>query len=186
MAPFGKPGGEKLPDLEQASNKQQRHAVLSGKCTGGRLVFLIHAVMTYVLTLSLIPSLSLLVLLLPLAASPAGQISVVIPHYIRTANTHRVVSALVHMFIVGQVLVACGHPSYPYASTHPKVQVLDDTEGNTKLYTMRRFQAALQAEHDMILHLDDDIIPTNPSPGGWCCHPMRSCCSCTGGCGLVG
>ena len=116
------------------------------------------------LTLPLIPSLSLLVLLLPVAASPAGntagQISVVIPHYIRTANTHRVVSALVHMPIVGQVLVACGHPSYPYASTHPKVQVLDDTEGNTKLYTMRRFQAALQAKHDMILHLDDDIIPT--------------------------
>jgi hypothetical protein len=93
-------------------------------------------------------------------ASEGQKISVLLMNYNRPDNVELSLPALHNMSVVDQIIVLNGLPEHRNRIEMPKVVNVDDSEAQDKWATMRRFMAYKHARNEILLHLDDDQLPT--------------------------
>ena len=89
----------------------------------------------------------------------SNKISVLILNYDRPHNLRKSLPVLSNYDTIDQIVVSHGHPDYYEEFNFPKVDNVKDFENN-KLYGCgRRFLTYKKLKNDIVLVLDDDILP---------------------------
>ena len=90
-----------------------------------------------------------------------GKISVLILSYNRPHNLEKSLPILSKYRLIDEIVVSHGHPDYYKEFKYPKVKNIKDYKNNEIYGGARRwFTAANDMKNDIIVILDDDILPS--------------------------
>jgi hypothetical protein len=90
-----------------------------------------------------------------------GKISVLILNYNRPHNLEKSLPLLSKYKLIDEIIVSHGHPDYYKEFNYPKVKNIKDYKNNEIYGCGRRwFTAANNMKNDIVVILDDDIIPS--------------------------
>lgn len=87
----------------------------------------------------------------------ADKISIIILNYNRPHNINRLVDHLLKLDFSDDIIISNGKPETTVIINHPFVT--NEIELRNKYYSATRFELAKMAKNDIILFIDDDIIP---------------------------
>jgi hypothetical protein len=92
--------------------------------------------------------------------SNGKKISVLLMNYNRPDNVELSLPALHNMTIIDEIIVLNGLRQHRNRIELPKVVNIDESDEQEQWATMRRFMAYRHARNEILLHLDDDQLPT--------------------------
>jgi hypothetical protein len=96
---------------------------------------------------------------LPVENSEGLNASVVIMNWKRPSNVRQILDAMVQYPAVGEVVVWMCNLETTFTYNHPKVRIIDEPGANDKFGLNVRFKACLEASQDVVLTVDDDVLP---------------------------
>lgn len=96
----------------------------------------------------------------PYSDSSDSSVSVCILNYNRPHNLQELVDRLSEYPEIGEILIFHGHPDHYKEIRHKKVKNIKDFDNNTKYGAGRRFLHYKHFKSNIILLLDDDLLPS--------------------------
>ena len=117
-----------------------------------------------------------------------NKVSIIILVYDRNHNLKKSIPYLNKIPIIDEIIIANGKDSLDLIDNniYKKVINLNDIENNSKYYTLRRFYLGQYAKNDIIIMLDDDVIPSKELIYNMISHynvdnnniygPVKRCC----------
>ena len=89
------------------------------------------------------------------------QISVIILNYKRPHNLKKSIPELLKIKAINEIIILNGDKDNNFKTNHSKIRCIDDWENNNNIYTMRKFKNYSLCKNNIILSLDDDILPSH-------------------------
>lgn len=89
-----------------------------------------------------------------------NKVSIIILNYNRPHNLSKSIPILDKIPIIDEIIVANGHSNHISSHYSDKIVNLDDSSNNKKYFTLRRFFLSKYVKNDIIIMLDDDVIPS--------------------------
>lgn len=87
------------------------------------------------------------------------KITAIILSYNRLHNLEKSIPILVNYDIIDEIIISHGNPKYYKEFNHPKIKNLQDYQNNNLYKCARRYFNVKHAKNELILFLDDDIVP---------------------------
>jgi len=85
-------------------------------------------------------------------------ITVIILNYNRPHNLDKLIPEIVNYTDISEIIISHGRKDTEYLFNHPKI--INETKLRNKYYAATRHEVAKLATNDIILHLNDDLIPS--------------------------
>lgn len=90
-----------------------------------------------------------------------NKISVILISYKRPWNLNKSIPQLVKNKYIDEIIILHGHKEHVNKINHKKVRNINNWEDNDKIYTLRRFKNIDLCKNEIVMILDDDLIPSD-------------------------